>query len=80
MEIWAYQVVLLNLKVKVSRIAAAEKGAKPEFDSIAQVLNKYGREGWELASVISDPDPAIGVVAFLKRRFTADEPEPPGDA
>jgi hypothetical protein len=72
-EIWAYQVVLLNLKVKVSRIAAAEKGKRPEFDSIGQVLNKYGREGWELVSVINDPD--AGVVAFLKRRFTPDEPE-----
>jgi len=71
-ELWAYKVVALSLEVSVSRTAARRAGSRPEFDSIAAVLNEYGRQGWELVTVVNEPE--IGAIAFLKRKFVADQP------
>jgi len=71
-ELWAYKVVLLRLEVDLSRIDALKTGSRPEFDSIAQVLNEHGRQGWELVTVVNHSE--IGPIAFFKRKFTADQP------
>lgn len=71
-QLWAYKVVLLSLEVQISRTAARRAASRPEFDSIAQVLNEHGRQGWELVTVISEP--GIGPIAFFKRKFVADQP------
>ena len=52
---WEYKIVLPQVEVGVSRVEAARKGTsiKPECDSIAEVLRKYGSQGWELVSVVN---------------------------
>lgn len=70
-ELWAYKVVPLTLEVDVSRAAARRAGSRPEFGTLADVLNEYGRQGWELVTVINEPE--IGAIAFFKRKFVADQ-------
>ena len=52
---WEYKVVLPQVEVGVARVEAASKGIsiKPECDSIAEVLRKYGSQGWEMVSVVN---------------------------
>jgi len=70
---WAYKVVMLQLDVAIGRHEARRAGAKPEYDSIADLLNRYGREGWEMTAAINHAE--LGIIAFLKRRFTPDDAE-----
>jgi len=68
---WEYKVLFPRIEIKIDRIKAIEAGEKPELDSIAEVLNKYGQEGWELVSVGStDMGRGEQPVAYLKRPLT----------
>jgi len=71
-ELWAYKVILLRVEVDLSRVRAERAGSRPEFDSIGEVLNEYGRQGWQLVTVVNEPE--IGPIAFFKRKFVADQP------
>jgi hypothetical protein len=83
MPVWEYKVVLPRLEVDLSRFKAGQAKLKPEpesaadvlnrygpeFDSIAEVLNRYGQEGWELVAVemIDYGKGEEQPIAFLKR-------------
>jgi len=45
---------------------------------VVETLDTYGKDGWELTSIISVGD-GERLVAFLKRRFDIVMPDPEGD-
>ena len=70
MDEWEYKVVPASLLVQTERIKALREGRKPEIDSIQDVLNEAGKEGWELVTAYETLQAAGesgSVYAFLKR-------------
>ncbi|MBA7594500.1 hypothetical protein ES703_01444 [subsurface metagenome] len=47
---WEYKAIPVSLEVQVARFKARREGAAPSVDSIEDVLNQYGADGWELVS------------------------------
>lgn len=62
---WEYKVVPVTMKVQIERYVAYKAGQKPIIDSIQDVLNILGEDGWELVCT----DLYRGnVVAYFKRQ------------
>ena len=65
---WEYKGVPVSLDVAVSRLKARREGTTPSVDSIEDVLNQFGAEGWELVSAfIWEIEDEPLVFAVLKR-------------
>ena len=65
---WECKVVLPKLEVDLARLKGARTEESAEVDSIAKVLNRYGREGWEFVAVDTSVIHVGQPVAYLKRR------------
>jgi hypothetical protein len=66
MEQWEYKVVSLNVEVGVSQQRATRSAISTPIENIADVLNRYGSEGFELVSVLYNDDTKYQ--AFMKRK------------
>ena len=61
---WEYKLVTASSIVAIERFIAKRNGKKPDIDSIQDVLNKWGEEGWELVAVNLERE---SVYAYFKR-------------
>jgi len=69
MKKWEYKVVPVSLRVNVEKIKAYNEDRSPEINSIVDVLNKEGEEGWELVAIHTIPiiGEFVSIIAYLKR-------------
>ena len=65
---WEYKLVTATHDMWTELVKARMENRKPEIDSVQDVLNTWGEEGWELVNIqtieIDDED---SIYAYFKR-------------
>ena len=65
---WEYKLVTASFDMWTELVKARMENREPEIDSVQDVLNEWGEEGWELVNIqtieIDDED---SIYAYFKR-------------
>ena len=65
---WEYKLVTASFDMWTELIIARMEKRKPDVDSVQDVLNEWGEEGWELVNVQTiEIDDEESVYAYFKR-------------
>lgn len=65
---WEYKLVTASFDMWTELVKARMENRKPEIDSVQDVLNEWGEEGWELVNIQTiEIDDEESVYAYFKR-------------